>query len=138
VNRIEVIELRTDPKYGKFISHQPAEAKVKITRDKGEDGTEVIRVEIEDFISPTILERLSQQAGLLKPKIDDWRAMVASVMVDPAYNGEVFSIALVDTPEKKTELVAGIYELPAPDGKTTVAIKITDMLGEELLTTAVV
>jgi len=32
INKIEVIELRTDPKYGKFISHKPASAKVSITK----------------------------------------------------------------------------------------------------------
>jgi DNA modification methylase len=127
-NRIETIELRTDPKYGKFFAHQPAKAKVKITRKRDK-----IAVEIEDFISPTILERLQQQAGLVKPTIDDWRAMVDCVMVDPAYNGEVFNIALSDVPEKKSDLVKGTYDLPAPAGKTTVAVKIVDMLGEEVL-----
>jgi len=32
-------------------------------------------------------------------------------------------------------LVNGHYELPAPDGSTTVAVKIIDMLGEEVLVT---
>lgn len=62
VNRIEVIELRTDPRYGKFIEHKLASAKVRITRQDGQ-----VQVEIEDFISPTIIERLDQQSGLLKP-----------------------------------------------------------------------
>jgi hypothetical protein len=39
-------------------------------------------------------------------------------------------------PEKKNDLVSGHYELPAPDGPTTVAVKIIDMLGEEVLVTA--
>ena len=128
VNRIAVIELRTDPKYGKFIQHEPACARVKIA-----PKNRTLVVDIEDFISPTILERLSQQAGLLKPKIDDWRAMVDCVMIDSAYDGKVFNVALSDVPEKKTDLVAGRYELPAPNGKTTVAVKIIDMLGEEVL-----
>jgi adenine-specific DNA-methyltransferase len=132
-NKIEVIELRTDPKYGKFMAHQPAQAKVNIAR-KGEN----IAVEIDDFISPTILERLQSQAGLLNPKIDDWRAVVDCVMIDPAYNGKVFNIALADVPEKKTDFVQGKYELPAPKGKTSVAVKITDMLGEEVLAAKVV
>jgi adenine-specific DNA-methyltransferase len=127
-NKIEVIELRTDPKYGKFIAHQPAQAKVNITRKDGN-----VLVEIVDFISPTIVERLQQQAGLLNPKITDWRAMVDCVMIDPAYDGNVFNIALADVPEKKSDFVQGKYELPAPKGKTTVAVKITDMLGEEVL-----
>jgi hypothetical protein len=127
-NRIEVIELRTDPKYGKFFVHKPARAELKIRRMKDK-----IVVEIEDFLSPTIIERLNAQEGVLKPQITDWRSMVDSVMVDTAYDGRVFNIALSDVPEKKTDLVEGRYELPAPDGPTSVAVKITDMLGEEVL-----
>ena len=56
-------------------------------------------------------------------------------MIDPAYDGKVFNMALSDVPEKKTELVAGRYELPAPSGTSTVAVKIVDMLGEEVLMT---
>ena len=130
VNRIEVIELRTDPKYGKFFEHKPASAQVKVTREG-----EQIHVEIEDFVSPTIIERLAQQSGALKPQIEDWRAMVDCVMIDPAYNGEVFNVALSDVPAKKDDLVSGAYTLPAPDGETTVAVKIIDMLGEEVLVT---
>jgi hypothetical protein len=133
VNRIEVIELRTDPKYGKFIAHKPAQTRVSISRKKDK-----IHVQIKDFISPTIIERLQQQAGILKPKIEDWRAMVDCVMIDTAFNGEVFNVALTDIPERKTDFVKGTYELSAPNSKTTVAVKIIDMLGEEVLTTAIV
>jgi hypothetical protein len=130
VNRIEVIELRTDPRYGKFFAHKPASARVHITRGDGQ-----IHVQIQDFVSPTIIERLAQQSGVLKPQIEDWRAMVDCVMIDPAYNGEVFNVALSDVPAKKDDLVRGAYTLPAPNGETTVAVKIIDMLGEEVLVT---
>jgi DNA modification methylase len=129
-NRIEVIELRSDPRYGGFFTHQPAQAQVKINRT--EKGIEVI---IESFISPTIIERLKQQAGLITPQIDDWRAMVDSVMIDTAYDGKVLNVVLADVPEKKSDLVAGKYTLDIPKGETTVAVKITDMLGEEVLIT---
>lgn len=132
-NKIEVIELRTDPRYGKFFVHEPAQARVNVAR-----AGDKLHVTIEDFISPSIIERLKSQAGLLAPQIDDWRAMVDSVMIDTAYNGELFNIALSDVPAKKNDLVSGSYELPAPNGETTVAVKITDMLGEEVLETAVV
>lgn len=128
INKIEAIELRTDSKYGKFMKHEPAKAKVKIARKK-----DIISVEIEDFISPTIIERLAQQAGLLKPKIDDWRAMVDCVMIDTAYDGQAFNVVLSDVPEKKTDYVQGRYDLPAIKEETTVAVKIIDMLGEEVL-----
>ena len=128
-NKIEVIELRTDPKYGKFMTHAPASAKVSVKRKK--DG---LHVTIEDFTSPTIIERLdSQDSRLFKAQVTDWRFMVDCVMIDPAYDGQVFNIALTDLPEKKTDLVNGSYIFPAPDGETTVAVKITDMLGEEVL-----
>jgi len=130
VNRVEVIELRTDPKYGKLFQHQPARARVKWKRKN-----DTIIVEIKDFISPSIIERLQEQAGLLKPKIDDWRAMVDCVLIDPNYDGKVFRIGLSDVPERKTDLVVGRYEIPADLGTRTVAVKIIDMLGEEVLIT---
>ena len=56
-------------------------------------------------------------------------------MIDPSYDDEVFDIALSDVPEKKSDLVAGTYELDAPEGEATVAVKITDMLGEDVFLT---
>ena len=46
-----------------------------------------------------------------------------------------FQPVRADLPEKKTDLVSGSYTLPAPEGETTVAVKIIDMLGEEVLVT---
>jgi hypothetical protein len=139
INRIEVIELRTDQKYGKFFVHQPAQAQVRIERSQTSEvseTSEVLVVEIEDFISPTIVERLEMDTPLFKAQIPDWRAMVDVVLIDTAYDGDVFNIALSDVPERKNDLVSGHYQLPAPDGPTTVAVKIVDMLGEEVLVTA--
>jgi hypothetical protein len=134
-NKIRIIELRTDQQYGKFFVHQPAQTDVKVDR-----ANDKICVEIKDFISPTICERLDIDAGdtsLFKAKITDWRAMVDSVMIDADYDGETLDVALYDVPESKDELVRGTYELTAPgsDSPVTVAVKITDMLGEEVLVT---
>ncbi len=137
VNKIDAIELRTDPKYGRFIKHEPASARVKVSRTKRGDEARIV-VEIQDFISPTIVERLSEQAGVLSPKIEDWRAMVDCVYIDTAYNGSVLNVALADVPQRKADFVEGKYDLPAPDDETTVAVKIVDMLGEEVLVTQTV
>lgn len=99
-----------------------------------------IVVEIEDFISPTIVERLEMATPLFKVKIPDWRAMVDVVMIDADYDGGpvgsgVFDIDLSDVPARKDDLVAGRYTLAAPEGEMTVAVKIIDMLGEEVLVT---
>lgn len=129
-NKIEVIELRSDPKYGGFFTHEPAKAKVSFKRVK--DSLEII---IDDFISPTILERLRQQNKdnpLFQPQVTDWRSMVDSVMIDSAYDGKVFNITLADVPEKKNDLVDGKYSVEVKKG-ASVAVKVTDMLGEEVL-----
>jgi adenine-specific DNA-methyltransferase len=130
-NHIEVIELRHDPKHGGWLDHQPAQADVRIVR-KGQTAAVVT---IDDFISPSIVERLRQQAGVLNPKIEDCRAMIDSVAIDPAYDGRVLNLAVVDVPEKKDDLVLGTYNVKIPKGPTTVAVRITDMLGEEVLVT---
>ena len=128
-NRVEIIELRTDPKYGPVIRHEPARTRVSVQR-RGE----MLRVVIEDFVSPTIVERLRQQAGVLQPSIEDWRSMVDCVMIDPAFDGRVFNVALADIPERRDDLVGGSYDVPWPAGPTTVAVKVVDMLGEEVVT----
>ncbi len=50
--------------------------------------------------------------------------MVDCVMIDPADNGQVFNVVLSDVPEKKSDA-----------GKTIVAVKVIDMLGEDVLVT---
>lgn len=45
----------------------------------------------------------------------------------------MFNVALADVPARKQDLVNGRYELPAPPAGSTVAVKIIDMLGEELV-----
>lgn len=129
-HHIEVIELRSDPKYGGFIRHEKAQARVAVKRKGG-----MLHVEIKDFVSPGILQRLAHQSGVVQAKVTDWRAMVDSVMIDVAFDGAVLNVAHADVPPRKTDLVAGEYTLDAPEGETTVAVKITDMLGEEVLVT---
>jgi len=128
VNKIKVIELKTDKKYGNFLIHKPAEAKIKIERN----GNKAV-IEIEDFISPTIIERLNIDNKLFKVKITDFRSMIDCALIDTNYDGNVFHIVYSDVPEKKSDLVDGRYEIEIPEEKTKVAVKIIDMLGEEVL-----
>jgi len=128
VNKIEVIELRTDKKYGNFLVHKPNQAKVKIERKKDK-----VVIEIKDFISPTIIERLNIDNTLFKVKIPDFRAMIDYVLIDTNYNGKTFRVGHSDVPEKKRDLVKGKYEFKIPKDKTKIAVKIVDMLGEETI-----
>jgi hypothetical protein len=133
LNHLEIIELQSDARYGHFFVHKPAQARVTVQCTTAADGATTVEVRIDDFISPTIVQRLQQQARVVPVFIDDWRAMVDSVAIDPAYDGTVFRAVLVDAPHKRTAMVAGSYTIPVAAFPTTVALKITDMLGEELL-----
>ena len=105
-----------------FFTHVPAKAKVSFKRtDMG------IEITIDNFISPTFLERLKQQNKdnpLFQPEVSDWRSMVDSLMIDSAYDGSVFNITLVDVLERKNDLVEGKYVIEATQG-ATVAVKVT-------------
>lgn len=129
VNKIKVIELKTDKKYGNFLIYKPAEAKISAQRVTENKAV----IEIQDFISPTIIERLNIDSGLFRVKIPDFRCMIDTVLIDNNYDSKVFHIVYSDVPEKKDDLIKGTYEieLPTPDAKA--AIKIIDMLGEEVL-----
>jgi len=129
VNKLSIIELKTDKKYGHFLVHKPAEAKVAIQRVSKNKAV----VEIQDFISPTIIERLNIDSGLLKVKIPDFRCMIDTVLIDTNYDGKTFHIVYADVPEKKDDLVKGKYEIELPTPNAKVAVKIIDMLGEEVL-----
>lgn len=128
INRIHVIELRTDRKVGGVIRHEPMSALVRIERDG-----EGLLVEITDVLSPSILQRLNLQEGLFRAEVTDWRAVVDCILIDTDYQGEVFNVRLADVPERKQDLVQGRYRLPPPADGARVAVKIIDMLGEELL-----
>lgn len=130
INRFHIIELRTDRKYGGFIKHEPLSAVIEAQR-KGDQ----LVVEITDVFSPTIMQRLNMEEGLFRAHIEDWRAVVDCVLIDTAYNGELFNVVLSDVPAKKQDLVAGRYELNAPLPGSTVAVKVIDMLGEEVVVT---
>ena len=127
INKLHLIELRGDRKFGGVIRHEPLTAEARVTRT----GDRIV-IEIDDVISPTILQRLNLEEGLFRAEVTDWRAVVDCVLIDANHDGQLFNITLSDVPERKQDLVQGRYELPAPPPGSTVAIKIIDMLGEEL------
>jgi len=57
------------------------------------------------------------------------------IMINAAYEGEVFNVTLDDIPARKQDLVTGRYELLAPTKDSTAAVKIIDMLGGEVIVT---
>ena len=130
VNKIHLIELRTDRKAGGFIKHEPMSVQAHARRE-GQGADARLVVQIDDVVSPSIIARLDLQEGIFRASIPDWRAVVDCVLIDTQHDGEVFNVALADVPARKQDLVAGRYELPAPPTGATVAVKLIDMLGEE-------
>ena len=120
-----------DLKDKNFVSYEPSKAEIEIKRT----GKDKVKIKIVSFISPTIIKRLELEPGLLQKKIPDFRSMIDVVLVDTDYDGEVFKIGFSDVPEKQNDLVKGEYELKISEKPTKVAVKIIDMLGEEVLVT---
>ena len=126
INKIHLIELRTDRKAGGFIKHEPMSVQASIQREGGK-----LIVQIDDVVSPSIIARLDLQEGIFRVQIPDWRSVVDCILIDANHDGNVFNVALADVPERKQDLVAGRYELAAPPVGAIVAVKVIDMLGEE-------
>ena len=129
INKIQVIDLRTDKEKGGFIIHEPPYAKVDIKRiDK-----DTAIVEIKEFISPIVIKRFNLESSLLQKTIEDFKSMIDFVLIDPDYDGKVFKSVFIDIPENKKDLIKAKYNIKIPTTKTNIAIKIVDVLGNEVL-----
>ena len=127
INKIAVCDIYQDG----VITNQPAEADVQIAiKDKR------TTVKIIDYISPAILARMEIDRTIFNEQIDDFRAQIDCVLIDTDYNGRHFNIAESDLPKKKTDLIKGEYALTLPRTGAKVAVKIVDMLGEEIIEVA--
>ncbi len=111
---VEVVDILRDRQDLQF--KRDSEALVEI------EGGQLV---IKRFYPMNLLGKLSLQ----KEKVEDWRELVESIMIDWNYDGAVFQPATVDIPEKN-ELVTGKYSVPKDAG--TIRVKITDLLSESL------
>lgn len=106
---------------------------VDILRDKSQlefkrDSEAVIEVEGDELIiSKFYPMNLLQKLSLQKEKVEDWREMVESIMIDWNYDGAILQPSVLDVPDKNG-LVEGRYKVPADAG--TIRVKITDLLSE--------
>lgn len=124
VNKIEIKDIQTDG----VIVAEPAEADVTIEK-KGDK----VAIKINNYLSPTIIKRLNLDRSIFGEHIKDFRAQIDTVMIDTDYDDKTFNVVHSDVPAKKSDFVEGKYELDLPKTSKKVAIKITDMLGEETL-----
>ena len=109
---IEVVDILRDKKDLVFKRDSEAE----IVRE----GNKLI---IRNFFPMNLLQKLSMQ----KESVEDWRQLVASVMIAFNYDGAVMQPTITDIPDKKG-LVQGIYDIP--EDASGIKVKITDLLSE--------
>ena len=92
-----------------------------------------VTITIEDYISPTICDRLDIDNTLFDEHIEDFKSQINCVLIDTDYNGEYFNQVESDVPKNKEDFVQAKYTLPIPRPDARVAVKIIDMLGEETI-----
>ena len=124
INKITICDIQQDG----VTTDQPAEADVQIAK-KGKKAT----IKIADYISPAILARMEIDRTFFNEQIGDFRAQIDYVLIDTDYNGENFNIVVNDLPQRRSDFIKGKYELTLPRAGAKVAVKIVDMLGEEVI-----
>jgi len=116
--------------------HRRFAAQVSARRVEQSNGQPAyLCITVEDFVSPAIQQLLKGRAAERVGVDLDWRCVVDRVMIDPAYDGRVLRVVLADIPAKLSETVSGSYKLPASGVSDRVAVKIVDILGEEVIVT---
>ena len=96
-----------------------------------------LKIEIIDFISPVLLKKLEidNKSWNDKTIIEDFKQIIDSVAIDIDFDWNLFNAEIIDNPTKK-ETIKWTYEWEyKKTWKQTVAIKMIDILGEELFET---
>lgn len=96
-----------------------------------------LKISIKDFISPVLMKKLELENKNKSEKviIEDYKQIIDSVAIDVDYDWKLFNAEIIDNPWKK-EVVKWEYEWAyTTKWNQTVAIKIIDILGEELFET---
>ncbi len=131
--KIDVRDITTDKK--NLVFKKPPEAKIEV-RAKDQK----LSVSLKEFYSPILMRKLEiENSKTLKQeyraKVEDFRQIIDSVLIDVDYTGDLFNAEIMDLPTKR-ELIKADYSWEYPKkGKYTVAVKIVDVLGEEYFET---
>jgi len=124
MNKIDYRDIQKDG----IMAFESAQADIEIIKK----GTKA-NIKIKDYISPTILKRLDIDRTIFDEQIKDFKAQIDVILIDTDYNGKLFNICISDVPEKKKDFVKCEYEFEIKNVKQKIAVKIIDMMGEEIL-----
>jgi DNA modification methylase len=84
-------------------------------------------VEVVDYQAPAQTTRRRARAHVAP----DWRALVDAIDIDPAYNGAVLRPVVMDLPRKRRAVVQGRYLVQVAETPTQIAVRVTDIFGQE-------
>ena len=89
--------------------------------------TQTAQVEIVDYQAAPHATRRRPRTHVAP----DWRALVDAVDIDPAYNGAVLRPVVMDLPSKRRAVVQGQYLVQVAEEPTQIAVRVTDIFGQE-------
>ena len=112
--------------------HSP-QAEVTVRRSDEVAGQ--IEIDVLDYRpAAETLAAIAPGEQLAEAGNGDWRRWIEAIDVDTAYDGQVFRGLYADLPRRRRDMVEGSYIIGgAPDEGITVAVRITDVLGDECL-----
>lgn len=88
-----------------------------------------MQIDVTGWQSPRLAALLTE-AGIEGPI--DWRALVDAIEIDVDYRADrPFTVAFADAPVRRNRTVSGTYEVLLPRTDATVAVRITDIMGEQ-------
>lgn len=131
--KIDVRDITTDKK--NLVFKKPPEAKIEV---KAKDKK--LSISLKEFYSPILMRKLEIENNKAikkeyQAKVEDFRQIIDSVVIDVDYTGDLFNAEIMDLPEKNELIKANYTWSYNKKGKYTVAIKIIDVLGEEYFET---
>jgi len=84
-----------------------------------------IQIDVVDWKAPRL-------RVLLENAEVDWRSMIDTIEIDLDYRPErPLCVAIADAPVRRNRLVSGTYEVTLPHPDAVVAIRLTDILGDQ-------
>jgi hypothetical protein len=99
-----------------------------------------LEVSIDEFHSPLLMRKLETENDKIinkehRVRVEDYRQIIESVAIDIDYDGKLFNAEIIDLPKEADLILAKYSWTYEKKGVYTVAVKITDVLGEEYFET---
>jgi len=106
------------------------EVRLSITRIDGEAATIVAAV---DAVYVPALD-----GSGIELHASEWRALIDSIAIDPAFDGQILRATIADAPLKKRDTVRGGYTIALPLLPATVAVRVVDITGGQQVVIATI